>query len=311
MGGCRVVELHEPASDPITLAACAHEFAATMEDFRSEKRAILTTLDAAFPVLDRCDPMRPAFRRSVPAAPAALRAGLGNAGSPVDVTLHALADAHMDIACLWPVGQMPLETARTCSDVPRMMELLPDHRPGRSQPRPYDDVRREDPEIIEAIRARRRGPVGGMWVEPDTTLPGGGALVRLLLLGRRPFAERLEGDGTSIPRLPDTFGLARSPPQIVARAGLTSMVVNEASWNQCNQFPTSKPWWEGIDGARVLTQSLTTPRGVQHLPCSTSCKSDLTAEEVVPPGRRTPPRNGRATCPPPAATAPAAARRAI
>ncbi|MEM7710413.1 MAG: glycoside hydrolase family 38 C-terminal domain-containing protein [Pseudomonadota bacterium] len=59
------------------------------------------------------------------------------------------------------------------------------------------------------------------------------------------------------------------------------MVVNKASWNQYNQLPASTLWWEGIDGTRILTQFLTTPREVQHLPFPTNYKSDLTAEEVT------------------------------
>ena len=45
-------------------------------------------------------------------------------------------------------------------------------------------------------------------------------------------------------------------------------------------MPSSSTWWQGIDGSRILTHFLTTPREVQHLPFPTNYKSDLSAREV-------------------------------
>ncbi|MGB3554184.1 MAG: glycoside hydrolase family 38 C-terminal domain-containing protein [Jannaschia sp.] len=285
MGECRLVEMHVPTRDFLSLAEVAHELAGTMEESRPEKHAILTALDAAFLSLDTRDPMGEEFWRTVPLAHETLRMGLSRAGAPIDVTLHAIGHAHMDIAYLWPVAQMRRKNARTYSNVLRMMDQYPDYRFSHSQPQLYDYTREDYPEIFEAIRARvadgRWEAMGGMWVEPDTNLPGGEALVRQLLLGRRWFREQFGDVETPVLWLPDTFGLSWCLPQLVEQAGLRWMVVNKASWNQYNRLPASTLWWEGIDGTRVLIQFLTTPRQVQHLPFPTNYKSDLTAEEVV------------------------------
>ena len=286
MGLCRVVEMHLPTRDFLSQAEVALELAQTMEDARPERHAILSALDRAFLALDTRDPLGEAFWDTVPAAHAALEAGLAAAGPPIDVTLHAIGHAHMDIAYLWPIDQIRQKNARTYSNVLRMMDQYPDYRFSHSQPQLYAYTEADRPEIFEAIRARvadgRWEPMGGMWVEPDTNLPGAEALVRQLMLGRRWFRERFGvGAETPVLWLPDTFGLSWCLPQLAVQAGLRWMCVNKASWNQYNQLPASTLWWEGIDGTRILTQFLTTPREVQHLPFPTNYKSDLTAAEVT------------------------------
>ncbi len=285
MGECKLVEMDLPTRDFISLAEVALELALTMDEGRPERHAILTALDAAFLALDTRDPMGEAFWRSVSTAHDALEVGLGSAGGPIDVTLHAIGHAHMDIAYLWPVAQIRRKNARTYSNVLRMMDQYPNYRFSHSQPQLYAYTESDYPEIFEGIRTRvsegRWEVIGGMWVEPDTNLPGGEALVRQLLLGRSWFRDRFGDVETPVLWLPDTFGLTWCLPQLVDQAGLRWMVVNKASWNQYNQLPASTLWWQGIDGTRILTQFLTTPREVQHLPFPTNYKSDLTADEVV------------------------------
>ena len=286
MGECRLVEIDRRTRDFVSLAEVACELAQTMEDGRPERHAILTALDDAFLALDTRDPMGEAFWASVPRAMAVLDRGLDRAGAPLDVTLHAIGHAHMDVAYLWPTAQIRQKSARTSSNVLRMMEQHEGYRFSHSQPQLYDWMERDWPDLADAVAERVADgawePIGGMWVEPDTNIPGGEALVRQLLLGRTWFRERYgEGAETPVLWLPDTFGLSWCLPQLIAQAGLRWVVVNKASWNQYNPLPASTLWWEGIDGTRVLTQFLTTPREVQHLPFPTNYKSDLTAAEVV------------------------------
>ena len=286
MGTCRLVEMHLPTRDFLSRAEVALELAETMADERPERHAVLTALDQAFLALDTRDPLGAAFWASVPKADEVLREGLTTAGPPMDVTLHAIGHAHMDIAYLWPISQIRRKNARTYSNVLRMMDQYPDYNFSHSQPQLYAYTAQDYPEIFEGIRARvaqgRWEPMGGMWVEPDTNLPGAEALVRQLLLGRRWYRDTFgAGSETPVLWLPDTFGLSWCLPQLAVQAGLRWMCVNKASWNQYNQLPASTLWWEGLDGTRILTQFLTTPRGVQHLPFPTNYKSDLTAQEVV------------------------------
>ncbi|MEM7711753.1 MAG: alpha-mannosidase, partial [Pseudomonadota bacterium] len=115
MGTAGLVEMDLPTRDFISLAEVALEHALTLEDSRPAKHVILTALDAAFLALDTRDPMGVAFWASVPTAMRALRDGLAQAGAPIDVTLHAIGHAHMDIAYLWPVNQIRRKNARTYS----------------------------------------------------------------------------------------------------------------------------------------------------------------------------------------------------
>ncbi|MEM9523256.1 MAG: glycoside hydrolase family 38 C-terminal domain-containing protein [Pseudomonadota bacterium] len=285
MRECAVVDIDEAACEFLIRAEVALDVAGQLKDDRPEHHRILNALDAAFLALDTRDPMGEAFYRSVSAARAVLEAGLKNAGTPMDVTLHAIGHAHMDVAYLWPIGQSRRKNARTNSNALRLLERFPDYRFSQSQPQLYAYTERDYPEIFRAIKTRvaegRWELIGGMWVEPDTNIPGPEALVRQLLLGRRYFAEKFGAVDTPVLWLPDTFGLSWCLPQLAKQAGLRWILSNKASWNQYNRIPASTAWWQGIDGTRILTHFLTTPRAVQHLPFPTNYKSDLSAAEVM------------------------------
>ncbi|MEM6467599.1 MAG: glycoside hydrolase family 38 C-terminal domain-containing protein, partial [Pseudomonadota bacterium] len=120
-----------------------------------------------------------------------------------------------------------------------------------------------------------------MWVEPDVNLAGAEALVRQLVLSRRYFRRRFGDSETPVLWLPDTFGFPWSLPQLAQQAGLKWFCTNKMNWNQVNRMPSSTFWWQGIDGTRILSHVLTTPRDVQYLPFPTNYKSDLTAKEVL------------------------------
>ncbi len=286
MKPCSVVEIDAATRDFLSLSDAVLDAALHHDEANPARHHMLTALDAAFLKLDTRDPLGEPFYRSVPAAMEALQAGLAKAGPPLDVTLHAIGHAHIDVAYLWPVSQTRRKNARTSLNVLRLMERFPGYRFSHSQPALYKMTQEDYPDVFEGIRERvaegRWEPMGGMWVEPDTNIPGPEALVRQLLLGRRYFADAF-GPGAETPVLwiPDTFGMSWCLPQLMKLAGLKWMVTNKVNWNQYNQVPTSTTWWEGIDGTRVLAHFLTTPREVQHLPFPTNYKSDMSAEEVI------------------------------
>ncbi|MDX6354931.1 MAG: alpha-mannosidase, partial [Streptomyces sp.] len=86
----------------------------------------------------------------------------------------------------------------------------------------YAWMKEHQPHIFERIRKAvadgNWAPVGGMWVEADAELPGGEALVRQFVHGRRFFRDELgvEGDGVW---LPDASGASAAFPQLAALAG--------------------------------------------------------------------------------------------
>ncbi len=251
----------------------------------AEHQGLLRALDQAFLTLDTRDPIGDAFYDSVDAADSVLRTGIAESGAPLDVTLHGIGHAHMDIAYLWPISQIRLKNARTYSNVLRLMDDDPDYHFSHSQPQLYAYTAQDYPALFARIKDRvaegRWEVMGGMWVEPDLNIPGPEALVRQLMLGRDYYRKTFGDVETPVLWLPDTFGFPGQIPQLMRHAGLPWFVTNKLNWNQRNPVPWSTHHWEGIDGSRVLAHVLTTPRDVQYLPFPTNYKSDLSAFEVL------------------------------
>ena len=285
MGRPSVVEVDSEVLEFALLAETALDTAEQLSEDDVTKHGILNALDEAFLSLDTRDPLGAAFYGSVAKAQEELSRRLAEAGRPIGVTLHAIGHAHMDIAYLWPISQIRRKNGRTYSNVLRLMDRFPDYRFSHSQPQLYKFTEADYPQVFEEIRERvaesRWEPIGGMWVEPDTNIPGPESLVRQILLGRRYFRERFGDAETTVLWLPDTFGFSWCLPQLMRQAELKWFVTNKVNWNQYSRMPASTTWWQGIDGSQVLAHFLTTPRDVQHLPFPTNYKSDLSAAEVI------------------------------
>ena len=285
MGKCELVERHRPTQDFLFRARAALDTARTLNEAQPERQGLLSALDAAFKALDTRDPLGADFYDTIGDATATLIEGIESAGAPLDVTLHAIGHAHMDIAYLWPISQIRRKTARTYSNALRLMAEFPEFKFSNSQPQLYDYTERDYPRIAgridQKVATRQWEVMGGMWVEADLNLPGAESLVRQLTLGRRYFQEKYPGRETPILWLPDTFGFPATIPQLMQQAGLRWFCTNKLNWNQTNRMPSSTTWWEGVDGTRVLAHVLTTPRDVQYLPFPTNYKSDLSAKEVL------------------------------
>ncbi|HEX4714586.1 MAG TPA: alpha-mannosidase, partial [Ktedonobacteraceae bacterium] len=227
---------------------------------------LLYALDRAFKLLETREPFGEAFYASIPAAAAALRDGVAQAGAPLDVRVSATGHAHLDVAWLWTLGQTRRKAGRTFHTVQRLMEQFPAYHFTQSQPQLYDYVRQDFPELFEVIKQRvaegRWEPIGGMWVEADCNLSGAESLARQFLLGRSFFAEHFGANAeTPVLWLPDVFGYAWALPQLIKQAGLKYFFTIKIGWNQYNRLPYDSFWWEGIDGTRVLTHFSTTPDG--------------------------------------------------
>src|SRR5205823_2834940 len=135
-------------------------------------------------------------------------------------------------------------------------------------------VKESYPELFERIRAKVASgqfvPVGGMWVESDTNMPGGEAMARQFLAGKRFFLEEFGVDCDEV-WLPDSFGYSASLPGIVAASGSRWFLTQKISWNHTNRMPHHTFWWEGIDGTRVFT----------HFPPVDTYNSELLGAELA------------------------------
>jgi len=170
--------------------------------------------------------------------------------------VYAVGHAHIDSAWLWPVRETVRKVTRTFANALQLMETDDELVFAASSAQQYAWMRDHQPELFARIRKRtaegRFAPVGGMWVESDTNMPGGEALARQLVHGAGFFAGELGVDSDGV-WLPDSFGYSAALPQIAVLAGRRWLLTQKISWNDTNRFPHHTFDWEGIDGTRIRT----------------------------------------------------------
>ncbi|MFF0288021.1 alpha-mannosidase [Streptomyces sp. NPDC005262] len=218
---------------------------------RSRRHEILRALERMLDALDL---------HEVAGTAAAGRAELAGALSrPASASAHrisAAGHAHIDSAWLWPLRETVRKASRTFANVTALAQDYPELVFACSQAQQYAWVRDHQPHIWERIkRAVADGqwaPVGSMWVESDANMPGGEALARQIVHGKRFFEQEL-GVETQEIWLPDSFGYTAAFPQLARLAGVKWFLTQKLSWNQTNKMPHHTFWWEGIDGTRVFT----------------------------------------------------------
>jgi alpha-mannosidase len=233
------------------------------------RHEILRALERA---ADATDP------RDVPGTAAAARAELAVMLSrPAHASAHRISvvgHAHIDSAWLWPQRETVRKCVRTFANVISLAEEYPELVFACSSAQQYAWVKQHRPELFERIRkAVGEGvfiPVGGMWVEADGNLPGGEALARQLVYGRRFFREEfgIEQDGVW---LPDSFGYTAAYPQLARLAGAEWFLTQKLSWSETNKLPHHTFAWEGIDGTRILT----------HFPPVDTYNAEITGRELA------------------------------
>ncbi|QUH02833.1 alpha-mannosidase [Saccharopolyspora erythraea] len=188
--------------------------------------------------------------------------------------LSAVGHAHIDSAWLWPLRETVRKVARTVANVTALMPEHPEFRFAMSQAQQLDWVKRHHPALFERVREHVRGgqfvPVGGMWVESDTNMPGSEAMARQFVHGKRFYLEEF-GIDTQEVWLPDSFGYSAALPQLVAASGSRWFLTQKISWSRTNKFPHHTFWWEGIDGTRVFT----------HFPPVDTYNSELSGGELA------------------------------
>ncbi|PZS19565.1 MAG: alpha-mannosidase [Pseudonocardiales bacterium] len=245
------------------------QLAAELELSDARRWQILYAVDRA---LDRLDV------RAIASTATAARAELaGVLGAPARASAHrisAVGHAHIDSAWLWPVRETVRKVARTASNVTSLMADYPELIYAMSSAQQFAWLKQHCPEVYanvaERVREGRFVPVGGMWVESDTNLPGGEALARQFSHGKRFFLEEF-GIETTVVWLPDSFGYSAALPQLVALSNSTWFLTQKISWNKTNRFPHHSFRWEGLDGTRIFT----------HFPPADTYGSEVSGAEVA------------------------------
>ncbi|MFE2974771.1 alpha-mannosidase [Streptomyces sp. NPDC059258] len=240
-----------------------------LPDDRSRRHEILRALESMLDALDLHD-----VSGTAAAGRAALAEVLARPASASAHRISAAGHAHIDSAWLWPLRETVRKASRTFANVTALARDYPELVFACSQAQQYAWVKEHQPQIWErikeAVTAGQWSPVGSMWVESDANMPGGEALARQLVHGRRFFEEEL-GVETEEIWLPDSFGYTAAFPQLAKLAGVKWFLTQKLSWNQHNRMPHHTFWWEGIDGTRVFT----------HFPPVDTYNAQLHARELA------------------------------
>ncbi len=171
---------------------------------------------------------------------------------------YAFGHAHIDIAWLWPIAETERKVLRTFAAQIRHMDAYPEYKFLQSQPHLYRMCKQMYPKLYEKIKQKvKEGqwiPEGATWVECDTNITGGEAMIRQFLHGKRFFKEEF-GIDSKMFWLPDTFGYTAALPQIMKGCGVDYFSTQKLWWNYNGgqTFPYNYFNWVGLDGTSVET----------------------------------------------------------
>lgn len=202
------------------------------------------------------------FDDTVEKAPRArerLAAVLALKGGDPSLQVSAIGHAHIDLAWLWPIRETIRKGARTFSTAIDLMQYYPDYIFGASQAQYFLWMKEQYPKLYAKIKQKvKDGQIevqGAMWVEADTNISGGEALVRQILHGKRFFKQEFGLEINNL-WLPDVFGYSAALPQLLKKSGVQYFMTQKISWNLINQFPHQSFHWHGLDGTSILTHML-------------------------------------------------------
>ncbi|MEF3695105.1 MAG: glycoside hydrolase family 38 C-terminal domain-containing protein [Candidatus Cloacimonadota bacterium] len=177
------------------------------------------------------------------------------------LTAYSVGHAHLDLAWLWPLRETKRKGGRTFANALRLMEQYPDYIFGASQAQLYRWIKDKYPglyeEVKSAVKSGRWEIQGASWVEFDTNLPSGEAIIRQFYYGKKFFSEEFGFIPTTL-WLPDCFGFNGNLPQLMKGCGVDYFMTQKLSWNETNTFPHHLFIWQGIDGTEVLAHQLPT-----------------------------------------------------
>ena len=143
------------------------------------------------------------------------------------LTVHMIANAHLDPVWLWTWPQGVDEALATCRAACDLLDEYGDLHVTRGEAWVHAQVERLAPDLFARIRAHveagRWHIVNGWWVQPDCNLPGAESFRMQGRIGGRWFRERL-GAEVSVGYCVDSFGHCATLPRFLREAGMDSYV---------------------------------------------------------------------------------------
>jgi alpha-mannosidase len=167
------------------------------------------------------------------------------------ITLHLIANSHLDPVWLWDWREGLNEAITTVRTVLKLMEERPELTYIRGESAIYEQIEKHDPESFQKIkrlvRAGRWDVVGGAYLQPDMNLPATETLVRHFVYGQNYFRKHF-GKTVKVGWSADCFGHSAGLPEILRTAGISYYVFGRPFFDQREKLF----WWESASGARVL-----------------------------------------------------------
>ncbi len=254
--------LDEQTDDLYYMGAMILDTIDTLDDNDPVKYDLRNALNEACNLIDWAYPGSEAFYESVHRADELVNEKINAMEKHPAVSVKCVGHTHIDVAWLWTLKHVREKCSRSFSTVLRLMEQYPEYIFLQSQPRLYEYMKEEFPDLYEKIKKRvaegRWEADGGMWVEADCNLTSGESLTRQILLGNKFFKEEF-GHEAEYLWLPDVFGYSWALPQILKKSGIHTFMTTKLGWNQYNRIPHDTFVWRGIDGSEVLAHFITTP----------------------------------------------------
>ena len=171
------------------------------------------------------------------------------------LTIHLIANAHIDPVWLWDWREGFNEGIQTCRTVLDLMDENPRLTFVRGESMIYQHIEQYDPITFERIRkqveAGRWDVVGGTAIQPDHLIPTTEALIRQFVVGQNYF-KRAFGKPVRAAWSADSFGHSAGLPEIFEAAGIDSFAFTRPNAT-CMPLESPAFWWEGASGCRVLT----------------------------------------------------------
>ena len=171
------------------------------------------------------------------------------------VTIHMVANAHIDPVWLWrwPAGVVTLLS--TCRAAADLLDTYPEVRFTRSDQWVYEQVESVDPalfgRVCRLVREGRWVVAGGWYIQPDCNLPHVESFRRQMRMGKTYFRDRLGVDVT-VGYNVDSFGHHAMLPALLREAGFDSYVMMRPQPHE-KALPSSLFRWRSPDGSEVLT----------------------------------------------------------
>jgi alpha-mannosidase len=172
------------------------------------------------------------------------------------MTVHLIAQAHIDPVWLWPWQAGVDETLATLRTACDLLDTYPEFIFTKGEAWAYAQIERLEPELFQRIakhvKAGRWEIVGGWWIQPDCNLPSGFGMERQIAVGKDYFLDKF-GAFPEIGYNVDSFGHAATLPGYMRAAGQKYYVMMRPGEHEM-QLPARLFRWRGYEnGPEVLT----------------------------------------------------------